>query len=114
MFLKGPLLFLIYINDLPNSIKTHIYASLFTDDAKIVYSFKPTESYLPLQCAIDEFSDWMKISLPIDGNYKLLLLNVLSCELVIKTLFIHILSLNIMPKSLYLYRQFKIINEIYL
>ena len=56
----GPLLFLIYINDLPNIIKPPIYASLFADDAKILYSFKPTESCLPLQCALDELSDWMK------------------------------------------------------
>ena len=57
----GPLLFLIYINDLPNIIKPPIYASLFADDAKLLYSFKPTESCLPLQCALDELSDWMKI-----------------------------------------------------
>ena len=38
----GPLLFLIYINDLSNIIKPHIYASLFADDAKLLYSFKPT------------------------------------------------------------------------
>ena len=38
----GPLLFLIYINDLPNIIKPPIYASLFADDAKLLYSFKPT------------------------------------------------------------------------
>ena len=56
----GPLLFLIYINDVSNIIKPPIYATLFADDAKLLYSFKPTESCLPLQCAIDELSDWMK------------------------------------------------------
>ena len=54
------MLFLIYINDLPNIIKPPIYASLFADDAKLLYSFKPTESWLPLQWALDELSDWMK------------------------------------------------------
>ena len=43
-----------------NIIKPPIYASLFADDAKLLYSFKPTESCLPLQCALDELSDWMK------------------------------------------------------
>ena len=32
----GPLSFLIYINDLPYSIKPPIYASLFVDDAKLL------------------------------------------------------------------------------
>ena len=49
----GPLLFLIYINYLHNSIKPPIYASLVADDAKLLYSFKPTESSLPLQCDLD-------------------------------------------------------------
>ena len=49
-----------YINDLPNIIKSLIYATLFADDAKLLYYFKPTESYLPLKCALDEFSDCMK------------------------------------------------------
>ena len=31
------------------------------NDANILYSFKPTESCLPLQCAIYELSDWLKI-----------------------------------------------------
>ena len=31
VFLEGPLLFLMYINDLPNIIKPPIYASLFAD-----------------------------------------------------------------------------------
>ena len=49
----GPFLFLIYINDLPNIIKPPIYAHVFAGDAKLLYYFKPTESYLPLQCALD-------------------------------------------------------------
>ena len=49
-----------YIHDLPNIIKPLIYASLFADNAKLLYYFKPTESYLPLKCALDEFSEWMK------------------------------------------------------
>ena len=44
----GPLLFLIYINDLPNIIKPPIYASIFVDDAKLLYYVKPTESCLHL------------------------------------------------------------------
>ena len=57
----GPLLFLIYINYLLNIIKPPIYASLFADDSKLLYSFKPIESCLPLQCALDKLNDWMKI-----------------------------------------------------
>ena len=34
----GPLLFIIYINDIPDTINTH--ASLFADDAKLANSFK--------------------------------------------------------------------------
>ena len=42
-FLKGPLLFLIYINDLPNIIKPPIYASLFADYAKFYILLNPQE-----------------------------------------------------------------------
>ena len=42
-------------------IKPPICASLFSDDAILIYSFKPTESWLPLKYALDELSDWMKI-----------------------------------------------------
>ena len=47
----GPLLFLIYINNLPNinHYKPPIYSSLFEDDANLLISFKPTESCLSLQ-----------------------------------------------------------------
>ena len=33
---------------------------LSADYAKLLYYFKPTESGLPLHCALDELSDWMK------------------------------------------------------
>ena len=55
----GSLLFLIYINDLLIIIKLPIYDSLLEDDVKLLYSFKPIESCLPLQCTLGELSDWM-------------------------------------------------------
>ena len=54
----GPLIFLIYINDLPNIIKPPIY--VLSLQMMLLYSFKSTESCLPLQCALDETRYWMK------------------------------------------------------
>ena len=32
---RGPILFVIYINDLPNEIKSDIYIHMFADDTKV-------------------------------------------------------------------------------
>ena len=72
-----------YINNLPNIIKPPIYASLSVDDTKLLYYFKPTESCLPLQCALDELSDWMK-------RWELEIAPTKCVVIRIKTLFIHI------------------------
>ena len=36
----GPLLFVIYINDLPDTINLHVLTSLFAEDAKLANNFK--------------------------------------------------------------------------
>ena len=45
----GPLLFHICINYLPNIINNSINNFLFSDDAKLSFSFKPNDSSLLLQ-----------------------------------------------------------------
>ena len=57
----GPLLFLIYINDLPNIINNSINNSLFADDTKLSFSFKSNDSSLLLQNTLDDISHWIKI-----------------------------------------------------
>ncbi len=56
----GPLLFLIYVNDLPNSLKA-LKSILFADDTS-VYASKP---YLPdlinvVNKELEDISDWFK------------------------------------------------------
>ena len=56
----GPLLFLIYINDLPSIFNIEINAYLFADDAKLSLSYRsPNERHI-MQLALDIFSKWTK------------------------------------------------------
>ena len=58
-YVIGPLLFLIYINDLPTIFKPQIITSLFSDDAKISIIYKSTVDRKVLQSGLFELSSWM-------------------------------------------------------
>ena len=58
-YVVGPLLFLIYINDLPTIFKPQIITSLFADDAKISNIYKSTVDRKILQSVLFELSFWM-------------------------------------------------------
>ena len=52
----GPLLFVIYINDLPDAVKSHIF--LFADDTKVFRRIDSVNDSLQLQRDIDALDDW--------------------------------------------------------
>ena len=52
----GPLLFVIYINDLPESVKSDIF--LFADDTKILKHITSEKDALDLQSDIDSLEQW--------------------------------------------------------
>ena len=58
-YVIGPLLFLIYINDLPTIFKPQIITSLFADDAKISIIYKSIDDRKVLQSGLFELSSWM-------------------------------------------------------
>ena len=66
----GPLLFVIYINDLPDSVNSNVY--LFADDAKIYESIASLSDHVILQHGIDHLtrwsSDWLLIFNPDKCN----------------------------------------------
>nr|CAD2166683.1 unnamed protein product [Meloidogyne enterolobii] len=54
----GPLLFLIYINDLPKHIPTSIKVKLYADDFKLYSEIKTEKDCIDLQEAINNASKW--------------------------------------------------------
>src|SRR5215469_10762598 len=62
----GPLLFLIYINDLSDSIPQNIDSKLFADDAKLYSEIKCIEDIDTFQEALDSLAEWAQAwQLPI-------------------------------------------------
>ena len=55
----GPLLFLIFINDMPSLVQH--FCKLFTDDTKLITVIKDNLDYATLQCDIDKLVDWSKL-----------------------------------------------------
>ena len=49
----GPMLFIIYVNDLENVLSNKATIKLFTDDLKLYSSFNIPSSYVNLQHALD-------------------------------------------------------------
>nr|CAD2170510.1 unnamed protein product [Meloidogyne enterolobii] len=54
----GPLLFLIFINDLPKNIPTNIKVKLYADDFKLYSEIKTEKDCIQLQGAIDNACKW--------------------------------------------------------
>ena len=52
----GPILFVIYINDLPNEIKSDIY--MFADDTKLFRTIKTNDDQCILQDDLGELTAW--------------------------------------------------------
>ena len=55
----GPLLFLIYINDLPDNIISDVY--MYADDTKLYREIKTIEDQRILQKDLDTFTKWSEI-----------------------------------------------------
>ena len=67
----GPLLFTLYINDIPNIVHTNL--SFFADDSKVYSVIKTLEDSHQLQADLDNIQEWCQI--------WLLKLNLLKCKI---------------------------------
>jgi len=56
----GPLLFIIYINDLPEVCKNLCSIFLYADDAKLYKHVLQDKDHTDLQTAVDSIQEWMK------------------------------------------------------
>ena len=56
----GPLLFLLYVNDIPDAISSSI-AKMFADDTKMYKSIMTTADYDALQSDLDALAAWSKL-----------------------------------------------------
>jgi len=63
----GPLLFTLFINDLP-SIVTHSLVLMFADDVKLCLSYKNNEAGFCLLSDINKFQEWCQYNL-LNSNY---------------------------------------------
>ena len=54
----GPILFVIYINDLPNEIKSDIILYMFADDTKLFRTIKTNDDQCILQDDLEELTAW--------------------------------------------------------
>jgi len=70
----GPLLFLIYINDLLDICGTYSEVYAFADDAKFFRHILTTDDRNDLQCAVDALQNW--------SRKWLLNLNIKKCQVV--------------------------------
>ena len=81
-WILGPLLFILYINDLPNSIMQNVTPIIFADDISIVIARQDTnELQEDLTQTFNQISEWFK------QNFLSLNIN--------KTYFTHFLSKNV-------------------
>jgi len=54
----GPLLFIIYVNDLPDSLNVDSYIYLYADDAKLFRHLSTSQDSLSLQDDINKLTHW--------------------------------------------------------
>ena len=74
----GPLLFLLYINDLPSSI-VHSETFLFADDTKCLQPIYSPQDHLLLQSDLDQLSNWSTEWKLIFNETKCSLISITSC-----------------------------------
>jgi hypothetical protein len=56
----GPLLFVLYINDISNSLPRHVSSNFYADDAKLYTEIKSVNDVVNFQSCLDSLSDWAK------------------------------------------------------
>ena len=75
----GPLLFIMFINDLPLAVDSPVY--MFADDTKIIRVIKSRAGFLMLQNDLDSLFNWSKLW---QLNF-----NIPKCDLVIPISMVH-------------------------
>ena len=78
----GPILFLVFINDVTDDPVNKVSLSLFADDLKLYSSIDKSDDCLSLQCALDKLAAWSsewQLNVNIEKTYILHIGSINSC-----------------------------------
>ena len=97
--LLGPLLLILFINDLPDVVKPGVKAALYADDTKIYSAVQLVPDCVAVQESLFNMDDWMQYNNIQFNTTKCKVLTVTHKSLWFMIILLTMLSLSVSPKK---------------